>query len=742
MVGENTTGREPEDSRPDAAKAVDFLEGIASEFPMALARIAPDRPGLDGATFTLPRDRAECESWIEAHNGTSNLYYTLNTPVPKSERLGKAGRLKEADVSHVRGVAVDLDPNKSCPLADERKRLFQLAERASENVFGPPTAVVDSGGGVQMVWLFDEPIKNSPDVAARVKAQARGLGQQFGSDPVHSLEHLFRLPWTQNLPNAAKRSAGRRQTSARLLDVSGERYSLDGLRHIAPPVAVLTKPATAQRVEMDFSAVLQVLGDPAALPTHLHECAENCLENLETIVGDAGDRSTRDYRVAAHVLNKHGVTDATELAQVTFSVSPERLSGDMEKGCGEDYCRRTVGKVLQRNTVNPHDWFEKVDPENLTQDEKLKEMFWPQKDDCFETLSIDEIFRLPDPVFAIDRHIPEAGMGFLYGAPGSGKSFVALDWALHMAYGLPNWHGDEIAKRPGAGVVYIAREGSSGFKARIRAWQRGRLLPRGVQPEFHLIRQSLSFMQEGDIKRLLRTVEKTVAGPIDMVVVDTVSRVMPGADENLQKEMTLFVKACDALQDALGCIVLGVHHSGKQGDMRGSSVLKGAGDFVFKLEKSQAADTVNLHCEKQKDAPDGWSEKYRLSQVEWSDGEGNHSSLVPKRMQVMERSEAEVRHARAVAEIVHSVLDGRGAAKWAEIREGVAAYSNRDGAIRPRKKATDMRDQLTDVLCGEGVVIEVLGGSASVWAEKEGPAATSAWVFRSRPVTDGESVDD
>lgn len=245
----------------------------------------------------------------------------------------------------------------------------------------------------------------------------------------------------------------------------------------------------------------------------------------------------------------------------------------------------------------------------------------------FELLRIGDIFSLPDPKFAIDRHLPEMGLGFLYGRPGCGKSFAALDWALHMAYGLPDWHGDAIINRPNANVLYLAREGSTGFKARIRAWQESRFLPDGVAPRFQLIRQTINFMQPEDIQKLMRTVRHGIDGPVDMIVVDTVSRVLPGADENLQKEMTLFVKACDALQDAFGGIVLGVHHAGKSGDMRGSSVLKGAGDFVFKLERKEGAKTGTLYCEKQKDGPDGWGERYEFRKVEFEGG----SSLVPFR---------------------------------------------------------------------------------------------------------------
>lgn len=269
----------------------------------------------------------------------------------------------------------------------------------------------------------------------------------------------------------------------------------------------------------------------------------------------------------------------------------------------------------------------------------------------FELLRIGDIFSLPDPVFAIDRHIPEAAMGFLYGRPGCGKSFVALDWALHMAYGLPTWHGDAIAIRPGANVLYLAREGSTGFKARIRAWQQHHLLPEGVEPAFALIRQTINFMQADDIQKLMRTVRSSITGPVDLIVVDTVSRVLPGADENLQKEMTLFVRACDALQDAFHAIVLGVHHSGKSGDMRGSSVLKGAGDFVFKLDRKEGAKAGKLICEKQKDAPDGWAETYAFSKIEFEGG----SSLVPVRMATAEAESDTCEPARR--EIILAAID-------------------------------------------------------------------------------------
>jgi hypothetical protein len=233
----------------------------------------------------------------------------------------------------------------------------------------------------------------------------------------------------------------------------------------------------------------------------------------------------------------------------------------------------------------------------------------------YELLTLGNVLTLPDPVWLLDRHIPESGLGFLYGRPGCGKSFVALDMALHMAHGLPQWHGDAI-RTPSAveqpTVLYIASEGVSGFKGRAGAWLRTRALPDEAEPRFFLLRETINFMKPEDIGKLVRTARSANLPRVDLTIVDTVSRSMPGADENLQKDMTLFVSACDALRGALGGGVLGVHHAGKSGDMRGSTVLLGAGDYVLRLDREEGEKVGFLRCEKQKDGPDGWQDAYRF----------------------------------------------------------------------------------------------------------------------------------
>lgn len=273
-------------------------------------------------------------------------------------------------------------------------------------------------------------------------------------------------------------------------------------------------------------------------------------------------------------------------------------------------------------------WFSTIEPTDnpFTEIElnalKAEPAFYPM-------LSLEDIMNRPAPRWLLARHLPIMGMGFLYSEPGVGKSFVALDVALHIAFGLRDWHGDALDVPDDGVVLYLAAEGSYGFRNRVRAWLKHRGLSGSQSKRFKLIEQTVNFMAAEDVARLLATARGGLGGmrPV-LIVVDTVSRAMPGADENLQKEMTLFVGACDRLRDAFGCVVWGVHHAGKNGDMRGSTVLLGAGDFVFRLSRKKGATVGALACEKMKDGPDGWEEPYRFDVVDV--GEGQSSWVVER----------------------------------------------------------------------------------------------------------------
>jgi hypothetical protein len=277
-------------------------------------------------------------------------------------------------------------------------------------------------------------------------------------------------------------------------------------------------------------------------------------------------------------------------------------------------------------------WFDDLDTLELNpfQEIELNALKSSTASSTFRLVTLDDMRSRPPAEWLVARHIPKRSVGFLYSVPGAGKSFWILDIGLHIAAGLKEWHGDPLIYDEGAEVLYIAAEGSYGFRNRLEAWIQKHGHSENLAKRFKMIEETINFMNPEDVGKLQRTVQaaQSAGGRFALVVVDTVSRAMPGADENLQKDMTRFVQACDAVKDATGGAVIGVHHAGKAGDMRGSTVLLGAGDFVFRLERRKGATVGHIECEKMKDGPDGWDEPYRFDLVTLDAGE---TSIVVER---------------------------------------------------------------------------------------------------------------
>ena len=246
----------------------------------------------------------------------------------------------------------------------------------------------------------------------------------------------------------------------------------------------------------------------------------------------------------------------------------------------------------------------------------------------FEYLNVLQIKNMPDPQWLVSSLIIEEALGFIYGPPGCLKTFIALSMGLSFAVGMQDWWGRKI-ERQGA-VVYISSEGQSDLKFRIQAWEQNNQVLADDSP-FFLIRQTINFMKADDIGKLIATVQAiaTIAGvKIAAVFVDTVSRALPGADENLQKDMTLFVAACDAVRQRFGATVIGVHHTSRAGNMRGSTVFPGAGDFLVEVNREEGAMHGSIKATKIKAAEDGWEQHFKVQKIQLGDIGGNQSLVV------------------------------------------------------------------------------------------------------------------
>jgi hypothetical protein len=335
--------------------------------------------------------------------------------------------------------------------------------------------------------------------------------------------------------------------------------------------------------------------------------------------------------------------------------------------------------------------------------------FGPAPVDTYEILSVGEVMNLPDPEWLVEGMIIDQGLGFIYGAPGTGKSFVALSIALAIANKRETWWGRKILKH--GPVLYISSEGTGDVKFRLMAWGMCELESPDslMESPFYLIRQSMNFMEPGDVERLYKTVQGMVerAGmPPVLIVVDTVSRVLPGADENLQKDMTLFVAACDRLRQGFSATVLGVHHTSRAGNLRGSTVFDGAGDCLFHVERETGAETGVLTATKIKAAADGWNEPYRLRKVILGDLKGTTSLYAEKAEAIPQQAQSDWPDRVTCTAILEAMQDAWDAGRpWsphartkAEGRYSVAQIARFD--IKP-----EIAERLVESWLMQGVVI-------------------------------------
>lgn len=210
----------------------------------------------------------------------------------------------------------------------------------------------------------------------------------------------------------------------------------------------------------------------------------------------------------------------------------------------------------------------------------------------------------------------KGAMSVVYGPANCGKSFLALDLAFHVATGR-KWFDREVEQ----GVaVYLALEGVSGITNRIAAI-RQRHGDNSKHAPFAVIPASIDLVDGLDTKRLIETIKiigNAAKAPIQLVVVDTLSRAFGGKDENHSTDMGMFVKSVGGIINETGAHVMLIHHSGKDVDKgaRGHSLLRAAADTEVEVTRSEQTGVVTARVTKQRDLPAEGEFGFTLMEVE------------------------------------------------------------------------------------------------------------------------------
>lgn len=230
-------------------------------------------------------------------------------------------------------------------------------------------------------------------------------------------------------------------------------------------------------------------------------------------------------------------------------------------------------------------------------------------------LTTEELDGIPRPEPLIPGWLTRDSLARLVGEPGTGKSFVALDWAGTVGTGAM-YDGKKAVQ---GDVLYVVAEGASGIQQRVRAWEKHnkrkmtgvKFFPAPVQ-----VMGAGDGTRDKDWKALVSYARRMRPS---LIVLDTQSRVTVGVEENSNTEMGKVVDRLESLRTQSGACVLLVHHTAKGGDTgRGAGVVTGALTTEFMLTRQGEGEEKVLKLEntKEKDAADGTC-RYLSMQVEY-----------------------------------------------------------------------------------------------------------------------------
>ena len=115
---------------------------------------------------------------------------------------------------------------------------------------------------------------------------------------------------------------------------------------------------------------------------------------------------------------------------------------------------------------------------------------------------------------------------------------------------------------------------------------------------------------------LSQTVHARAPGSPLVIVIDTLSRIMSGGDENSAADMTALIRNLDAIREATGAHIMLVHHTGKDSarGARGHSSLRAATDTEIEVQNEDGNRAAIVS--KQRDYQGGEIFAFSLKSIE------------------------------------------------------------------------------------------------------------------------------
>jgi phage/plasmid primase-like uncharacterized protein len=330
----------------------------------------------------------------------------------------------------------------------------------------------------------------------------------------------------------------------------------------------------------------------------------------------------------------------------------------------------------------------------------------------------DEFCLEPAPIRWLVKHwIQEAALIMVHGPSGGGKTFVVLDWFLHIAGGMTEWHGHKVKNGP---AVYLAGEGHHGLRSRVAAWKQHN---RAGSLEMWISKAGCDLNTPEGYGRVVDAI-RALPTPPSIIGIDTLHRFLSG-DENSAQDAKTMIDACAALMREFNCSVVLVHHTGvsdeAQHRARGSSAWKGALEIEISVVPAKGDAPLQIVQRKSKDAEEATPIFASLQSVAitgWLDEDGE---VVTSAVLVAEDAPPE-RKKESKADGHRKTWERAWWAGGAETREGspyVSRSALKDMLVADGNKERTVRNMVnpsyTDKLIGALIQCEMIEAYEHGW---------------------------
>ena len=211
----------------------------------------------------------------------------------------------------------------------------------------------------------------------------------------------------------------------------------------------------------------------------------------------------------------------------------------------------------------------------------------------FGAMAWEEIGAAGSPAYewAIEDVLPLGEITLAFGDSGSGKSFAMFDMSLCVARGIP-FTGRNV--EPGL-VIYVAAEAGKGFSKRKVAYSiQHSLEPSDPLPFVLMTKRPDFFHDDADAVALIEEIEKIrkrYTARLILIVLDTLSAMAPGMNENASADVSMVRKRLMMLQERFDAAICLVHHMPKNG----SGTPRGHGSLTADFETTIKFETC---CDK------------------------------------------------------------------------------------------------------------------------------------------------